>query len=381
MEFSAPLATFIKPLQNICAIASVAAANSDDISQNVVLTVKDGTLTMRATNYRIELSYTVPVSTITDGEILVLASKLRDTLSKLPQSSLVSFVCQDDGDDLTADLTVSTGQTTYKIRTRSAENFPDFDAAHEDVEQVIAIEQGKFRRIIERSLFCISQEEFREYLRGMRLEVEDDLLTVFTSDGHRMAMLETTLSKPLAGNYGVTLIRPCAAELYKILENSDEVIELSFTKNTVSTVCNGFKLSSKLLICNFPNVRSVLPRDIKSAITVNRTEMKSEISKVAVLSSKRINGVNLVFADGFLNLRSENSEHEVATSQMPINYQGTPADVTLNASYVNEVLAAMDCEEVVFNFSQPIINALITPADEGPDSKLHTRYIISRVVV
>ncbi len=380
MEFTAPLATFIKPLQNICSIAGTASTN-DDITQNVVLTVKSNTLTLRATNYRIELSYSVPVSATSEGEILVSASKLRETLSKLPQSSLVSFNCPEDEDELNSDLTLATGQTTFKIRTRSADTFPDFEAAHEEVEQVLAIEQSKLRRIIEGSIFCISQEEFREYLRGMRLEIEGDNLTVFTSDGHRMAMIETTLSRPLRDAYGVTLIRPCAAELYKILDNSEDIIELSFTKNTVTTVCNGFKLSSKLLICNFPNVRGVLPREIKTTIPVNRTELKAEISKVAVLSSKRINGVNLVFDDGFLHLRSENSEHEIATSQMAINYQGSSVDVTLNASYVNEVLSVMSSEQVIFNFSQPLINAMITPADEGPDSKLHTRYIISRVVV
>ncbi len=380
MEFSAPLASFIKPLQNIC---SIAGGNSpDDITQNVILMVKDGYLSIRATDYRIELAYKVPVSVAEEGQILVLASKLRETLSKLQANAIVTLKCTEGSDqDFASDLTVSTGSTMFRIRTRAADDFPDFENANEETEQVISIQQGRLRRIIESTIFCVSQEEFREYLRGMRLEADGSQLTVFTSDGHRMAMVETSLESPVTEFFGVTLIRPCAAELYKILENTADPVQLSFTKSNITTTCNGYKLTSKLLLCNFPNVRGVLPREIKNVIPVNRTELRSEISKVAVLSSKRINGVNLVFADGFLNLRSENSEHEVATSQMTINYQGSPVDITLNASYVNEVLGAMQSEEVKFNFSQPLINAMITPADESAASEMHTRYIISRVVV
>ena len=126
-------------------------------------------------------------------------------------------------------------------------------------------------------------------------------------------------------------------------------------------------------------MRGVLPREIGSVVPVSRAMLKSEISKVSVLSSKRVNGVNLLFTPGFLNLRAENSEHEVATSQMPINYQGQELDVTLNAAYVNEVLTAMDSEEVNFMFPNPVICVQLQPITADADVK--TTYIISRVVV
>lgn len=380
MEFTAPLASFIKPLQNVCSLASSASGN-EDLSQNVVLAVKDNTLTIRGTNYRIELSYSVEVAAVSEGEILVAANKLRDSLSKLPNAALVSFVCDQDSEDDT-DLVVKTGQTTFKIRTLSTEGFPNFDPQKEAVMQSFTVNQGKLKKLIDAVIFCISPDDFRDYLRGMRIDIKDDCLTAFGSDGHRLAMAETTVETPLPEGelFDVILPRPSVAELYKILDQGGENIELQFTKNNFSTSCNGYKLSSKLLVVsNPPNMRGVLPREIGSVVPVSRAMLKSEISKVSVLSSKRVNGVNLLFTPGFLNLRAENSEHEVATSQMPINYQGQELDVTLNAAYVNEVLTAMDSEEVNFMFPNPVICVQLQPITADADVK--TTYIISRVVV
>lgn len=375
MEFTAPLATFLKPLQNICSVAGT-SANSDDITQNILLSLKDGMLTFRGTDYRIELSYCVAVESREEGTVLVNAAKMREACSKLSMQSLVSMHTEGPAE---GELIVQSGPTVFQMRTRAADDFPSFPV--EDVQQTVSIKQKYLKNIIARSIFCISQEEFREYLRGMRMEFDQQKLTVFTSDGHRMAIVDSQVNTPLSDFYGVTLIRPGAAQLDKILEPVEDDIEISFCKNMFHTQCNGYTLKSKLLVCGYPNVRGVIPKEVRWQAPVNRAQLRQEIARVAVLSSRRINGVNMMFSDGVLNLRSENSEHEVATSEMPIDYHDDQIDITLNASYVAEVLSAIPTEEVYFNFSQPLINVMIEPKDEPEDSGVKTRYLISRVVV
>lgn len=380
MEFSAPLASFLKPLVNVCAITGGQSSTSttEDFASNVMLTVKDGYLTILGTNYKIELSYTVPVAANVEGQMLVNAAKLRETLSKIPSQQLVTFISDRNEE---GNLTIVSAQTRFQIRCRNGRDFPTFDPNNEEVEEVLCIAQSTLKRILESSIFCVSAEEFREYLRGVRFEVKGDDLTCFTSDGHRMAMIEAKLAQPIEDEFKVTLLRNCSAELLKILESTDETIELSFSRNKITTNCNGFKLTSKLLICNYPNVRGVLPKEIALSIVVDRAQLKEEISKVAVLSSKRVNGVTLLFEPEILRMRAENSEHEVATSEMMINYDGPIVEITLNASYLQDVLGAMNSQQVSFNFSKPLVNALIKPEGEPESESVHTRYIISRVVV
>ena len=276
-------------------------------------------------------------------------------------------------------MLVSSGTAQFQIRTRNVLEFPTFE--HEDVEQRIVLKQNQLKAIIDKSIFCISNEDFREYLKGMRFEVDGENVSVFTSDGHRMAVIETTLDVPLAQPLGSNLTRRCAAELTKILKDSDEPVELAFTKNSISTSCNGYTLTSKLLICGYPNVRAVIPKSIDVSVEVPRAELKNAISRVNVLSSKRVNAVNLVFADDRLNLKTENSEHEVATESLNISYNLHPIDMSLNAGYVMEVLNAISTENVRFCFANPIVSTLIEPCSNDYEYGVRTRYIISRVVV
>ena len=376
MKFTLPLVSFIKHLTQVSSVAG-SPSGKDDITQNVLISVKNNELTFKCTVYSIEMSVVIPgiADVQSEGSTTVNAAKLRDSCKNLDQSALVTF----DYDENNEVLLVSSGTAQFQIRTRNAMEFPSFE--QEDIEQKVVLKQKQLKSIIDKSIFCISNEDFREYLKGMRFEADGENISVFTSDGHRMAILETTVDTPVSQAFGSVLTRRCAAELAKILSDSEDPVELIFTKNAVSTSCNGYTLTSKLLICGYPNVRAVIPKSVDISVEVPRNNLKLAISRVNVLSSKRVNAVNLVFNNDKLNLKSENSEHEVATESLNISYNLNPIDMSLNASYVAEVLNAITTENVRFCFTNPIINTLIEPCETVDDNGVRARYIISRVVV
>ncbi len=379
MKFQAPVASFIKPLQQLSAVAG-GASNADDIAHNLLISVKDNNLFLRATDYRVELSFTTQVSMQSEGQTTVNAQKLREACARLDQSAIAMF----SYDEMEEVLTIESGSTVFKVRTRNPADFPLMD--QEDVEKSLVIQAQQLRKLIENSTFCISNEDFREYLRGMRFEVEGENLSVFTSDGHRMSINETTLPQPLDGSFGVTLIKPCATELLKTLQNSvgdDELVTLAFSKNLLTTTINNYRLTSKLLICPYPNVRAVIPRQLTVSIPVNRSLLKQSIMRVSVLSSKRVNGITLNFAPGFLSLSSENSEHETASDKISLDYAGEPFEISLNASYVLDVLNVLSQSEIVmFNFvsTTQLASTMVIPQKED-ESGVRVSYFIARVVV
>ena len=161
------------------------------------------------------------------------------------------------------------------------------------------------------------------------------------------------------------------------------MVTLEFSRNLISTTFNNFKLTSKLLICNYPNVRSVIPKEFAVNLSVEREALRQSISRVSVLSSKRINGVTLNFDKGILNLKTENAEHEVATDTIPLNYDGEPFEISLNASYVQDVLNSLSyAPEVCFLFQnvKSLANTMMQAAT-ADESGVKTGYFIARVVV
>lgn len=375
MKFLIPVQVIYKIVNQLSGVAVSSA--KDDIIQNILIKVSNNELILRATDYGVEVTTTLALvndgNSVIEGETTVNASKFSQVLSKIQNAANAIFTVVED------EMTIETDTSTFKLRTRNSKDFPVFDS--EETSQKIVISQKKLKSIIDRSSFCVSLDDFREYLKGIRLEADGDTLSVFTSDGHRMAILETKLDVPVQSFLGVSLIKKCATEIAKLLSPSDELVELSFSKNTVVTQINNTKLTSKLLVCGYPNVRAVIPK-VFSTYTVPRATTNDLISTVAILSSKRLNGVTMTFTKDKLSLRSENSEHEEANAALAISNDNDPVEISLNASYVNETLGTIRSENVNFCFAQPISNAMIeADSYDENDCGVTARYIISRVVV
>jgi DNA polymerase-3 subunit beta len=376
MKFRVLLSNLKKQLDEVAGIAGT-APNKEDITQNILINVSENMLNLKATNYNIELKTIIPLDDIeSDGEITVNANKLRDTLSNLDINSVVSITLDEDKNV----LVISDGNTSFEIRTRSSIDFPSFEL--EDIEQEISIKQCLLKSIIDSSVFCVSNEDFRDYLKGIRFELNGSKLEIFTSDGHRMAILETQLANQTSsGSFGAIITKKCAAQLSKILNDSGESeVVLKFTKNAVRTSCNNFSLASKLINCGYPNVRTVIPKSIDTTISIPRVTFNKLIQQVSVLSSKRVNGVSFSFGNGKVDLRSENSEHEVATASLVLPDAQTPIEISLNGQYVRDVLNVIKTDNVLFCFSQPMLNVLIK-SDSSDNNELNASYIISKVVV
>ena len=378
MKFSVLLSSLKKPLEEVSSIAG-AAPNKEDITQNILMNVTENLLTLRATNYNIELKTVIPVTEVfSEGEITVNANKLKETLSSLDLNSTISFNLDEDKNV----LVISTGITSFEIRTRSSIDFPSFEV--EDIEQEIVLKQSKLKQIIESSIFCVSNEDFRDYLKGIRIELNGNKLEVFTSDGHRMAILETMLENqdPNTGSFAAIITKRCAAQLKSLLSDGPESeVVLKFTKNALLTSFNNYSLASKLIKCNYPNVRAVIPKVIDTTISIPKAEFFKLIKQVSTLSSKRVNGVTFNFGDGKVLLRSENSEHENANSVLVLPNAQTPIETSLNAQYLIEVLGVIKSDNVLFCFSQPMVHVLIKPDTNDNNDGLMSCYIISKVVV
>ena len=376
MKFSITLSSISKQLSEVASIAC-SAPNKEDITQNILINVTGNELTFKATNYNIELQTKIPVmDVVSEGETTVNAVKLKDTLANLDINSDVVFELANEK------LIISNSSVSFEIRARSSKDFPSFEI--DNIVQSIVLKQKQLKNIIDSSSFCVSNEDFRDYLKGVRFELNGTKLEIFTSDGHRMAILETNLDnqEPTIAPFGAILTKRCATQLSKILDdNGESEVTLSFTKNAVLTTCNSYSLVSRRIICGYPNVRTVIPRTIDTQLSIPRESFSNLIKQVSVLSSKRINGVTFNFGNGKVDLRCENSEHEVATASLDLPDAQTPIEISLNSQYVREVLNVLKSENVLFCFSQPMAQVMIKPDTEENEFGIKSSYIISKVVV
>ncbi|HIV54648.1 MAG TPA: DNA polymerase III subunit beta [Candidatus Anaerobiospirillum stercoravium] len=386
MKFTVPVQTIIDPITRVADICVSNSSNPDDLAQFLMLDVKKDAITMTGTDGAVQLKAVIPLpegACESEGSFLMMADRASDFFKVLGSNDDVSLELKPD-DDL---LQIFSAQNDYSMRVRPVpedNSFPLFALEEEEAPKFIEIEENKLRYMLDKAVFCVSRDNYRDYLKGVRFEIENTELSIFALDGHRMAAVQTQLENPPEGEVKFLMTLRGVTELQKLLSNNqDTKIKLAVTENFIYTQINCYTIVNRLLKCKYPNVRGVLPKDCAPELHIPLEELKLNVKRVALFSNKRLNLVNFTFTHNLLTLNTQNSEHETGKAIIPIDYPDETGhrESNLNYDYVREILNATDTDEVVFCFAPPYSNTQIRPKDEVNEMGVRIRYVVSHIMV
>ena len=393
VTFTVPVKLIAAPLTQVAGVCNKRPSNPADLTSNIKLDVTKDALSLTGRDGDVQLTATLPftkdngASCEQEGSFLVDAVKLSTFIKALSPAETITFSLPDD--DTRLAITTNTGSSDFKLQTvvlKDGLTFPPFTDS-EDVKPVsFAIEEHKLRYILDKSIFCVSVENYRDYLKGVRFEANGNELKVYALDGHRMAALETTLAKAVDGENNeakfLTTLRG-TTELHKLLSNSrKEPITLTVGHNVLTTQVGMYALSMRLLTVKYPNVAAVLPKQVSEA-RVPTAELKDAVNRVALFSDKRLSKVALTFAHNQLTLQAQNSDRE--TARAVIDYldfaPSKPVEVNLNADYVKAFLQNIATPEVVFGLTPENNNTQIAEHNQWADIGVRLRYVVSHIMI
>ena len=80
-------------------------------------------------------------------------------------------------------MNISLSSGKYSITTLPSEDFPVFDVASENTEFTIL--GSVLRNLINKTSFAMGNQDWRHYLNGMYLSIDDNKITAVTTDAHR----------------------------------------------------------------------------------------------------------------------------------------------------------------------------------------------------
>ena len=389
MKFTVPVQTIIDPVTRVANICTANSnGNPDDMTLFVLFKVTRESLTLTGSDNNVQLKAVIPLpegACESEGSFLMQASKANDFFKVLGSGDDVCIELNAENEQ----INIASGSARFSLRVRLLQDeasFPTFenDESAQEEASNFSIEEKKLRFMIDKSLFCVSRENFREYLKGVRFELKDNEMAVFALDGHRMAAIETTLANPVSKEMQFSMTLRGVTELQKLLiASSDTMLDISVTDSIISTSVGVFTISNRLLKCKYPNVRGVLPRQCEPEVRVELSNLKTYVKRVALFSNKRFNHINLTFEYNSLGIHSQNSDHEIGSAHIPIDFpeQDAHREVNLNSDYLKEFLGAIETDNVVFGFSPPYNNTMLRPDEEINEIGVRVRYVVSHIVV
>jgi DNA polymerase-3 subunit beta len=366
MKLKADRATLMKSLAHVQNV--VEKRNTIPILANVLLNVRDGRLTIAATDLEISLIEEVPAQTSRDGAITVPASTLFEIVRRQPDNAQIEL--DHPGGD--AQLSLRAGRYVTSLVALGVDEFPKLDAGK--LSHTFSLSALDLRSLIDRTKFAISTEETRYYLNGIYLhaaEVDGDFfLRAVATDGHRLARVERPLPEGAKGMPGVIVPRKTVNELRKLLDEVSEDVQIALSETRIQFTIGTLRLTSKLIDGTFPDYERVIPRGNDKVLRVKRKNFSDAVSRVSAISSERHRPVKLSLARDLLVISAASPEQGTASEELDsdlITYEFGPLEIGFQARYLNDVTDQIeDQDDVEFVFADGAAPTLVRdPNDQG----------------
>lgn len=336
---------------------------ADASHHQVQLTAFDLSLGIRAT---------FPAQVSESGTLTLPAKLLNDIVSRLPDGE-VSLSCDQESlgqGDALATLTAATGR--FQIRSMDAEEFPELPTIQDGTKLMlpaIALSEG-----LKGVLFAASIDETKQVLTGVHLTHKADTLEFAATDGHRLALVETSdqaeendsedskLPMPELEDFALTIPAKALRELERMLTSANESdwVALHLDETQVIFELNDQRLTSRKLEGAYPAYHQLIPSQFNRQVTLERRNLVSSIERVAVLADQKNNIVKFrLDATGQkLHLSVEAQDVGSGDESLTAQVTGDNLEIAFNVKYLTEGLKALPSNEIQMQLNesnQPVI--------------------------
>lgn len=348
--------TLLRPLQVVSGI--VERRHTLPILANILIRKDGERVSFLSTD--IEVQITTHANVGSGSEIAattVAARKLLDILRALP-----------DGDDVALSLankrmTVQSGKSRFALQTLAAEEFPTVAQA-EQYSATVTLPQKTLKHLFNMVHFAMAQQDIRYYLNGLLLVVDGKNVIAVATDGHRLAFCQVEVDEEFP-RQEVIIPRKTIIELQRLLEESDEPVQLDIAGNQVRLTFADIELVSKLVEGKFPDYTRVIPKGYRNDFTIDRDRLLRSLQRAAIMTSDKFKGVRCVISPGSMKISSTNADQEEAVDELEIDYGGDSIDIGFNVSYLLDVLNNLKCDNVNIALGDANSSALITIPDNA----------------
>ncbi|MCH8926637.1 MAG: DNA polymerase III subunit beta [Proteobacteria bacterium] len=340
MKLTIERAALLKTLAHVQ--SAVERRNTIPILSNVLIDVSEGNLALTATDMDLTIVDAVPVEMAEPGATTAPVHTLYDIVRKLPEGAQVEISTGGDG----SQITIESGRSVFTLATLPKEDFPSAGAA--DLPHAFTLQPGELRNLIDRTRFAISTEETRYYLNGIYLhaaKTDDlDVLRAVATDGHRLARFEMPLPDGASDMPGVIVPRKTVGELRKLVDETDQPVDVALSDTKIRFSFDATVLSSKLIDGTFPDYQRVIPVGNDKIVKVNCRDFADAVDRVSTISSEKSRAVKLVIEDGSIRLSATSPENGTATEDVPISYAGPQIEIGFNSSYLLDIARQIEGE-------------------------------------
>jgi DNA polymerase-3 subunit beta len=346
-------------------------------------------LTLSSFDYDVSAQASVPVVAEEEGTILVSGRLLAEITRSLPARPVEISA---DG----ARATLTCGSATFTLLTMPVEDYPTLP----DMPPAAgSVGSDAFASAVSQSATAAARDDTLPGLTGVRIEIENDTLTLVSTDRYRLAVRELRWN-PVRPGLSASVLVPARALLdtaRALTSGAEVLIALGLPgeggqagEGMIGFEGGGRRTTTRLLGGEFPPYRALLPGN-PTAVGELATAPFSEAVKRVALVAERNTALRVSFSPGQAVLEAGTGDEAQATEVLEASYefQGDPdgaqadadgfqpegLEVAFNPQYLLDGLSAIDSDTARLAFTRPGKAVLIT-GKPGPEGENDFRYLL-----
>ncbi|QCI20763.1 DNA polymerase III subunit beta [Buchnera aphidicola (Hyperomyzus lactucae)] len=352
MKFKIKNTILIKHLQKINRLLT--KNTSFPILENILITIKDGILSLTTTNLEIELISNIKISNNNiSGSTTIAGRKLLDICRNSLELSNIKMHLKKNK------MHIISHNSIYILTTLPSDNFPNNNDFYHVSEFYIS--SNILKKMIEKTQFSMGKQDVRYYLNGMLLEKKGAFFYAVATDGYRLAIAQTFLKEDIIP-FSIVVPRKGIVELYRLLNVQPQLIRILIGKNNIRIYIEELIFTAQLIEGEYPDYQSVLLKIKNNPIVFNSKLLKQSLSRAAILSHEKFCGIEMHIRNGQFTVLSDNQEEETAQDTFMINYSGNKVEISINVYYILDILNSITSENI-FLYINDINNSIQIEAE------------------
>ncbi len=372
MKFTIHREQFVQSVQHVS--KAISSRTTIPILTGIKIDATDEGVTLTGSDSDISIECFIPkeddeneyVEIEEEGSIVLQAKVFADIVKKLPENK-IELTVQDQ-----FATTLKSGSSVFNLNGLDPEEYPRLPQIEED--SVFKLPTDLLKNIIRQTVFAVSTVETRPVLTGVHWQIEDGELTCTSTDSHRLAVRKAKAETNTDDLQFSNVIIPgrSLSELSKILDDSDEWIDIIVTENQILFKAKNILFFSRLLDGNYPATSNMIPNTSKTGLKLD-TKVLLQATERALLLSRdgKNNVVNMkTMENGQVEITSITPEVGKVTEDLQsIELTGEELRISFNGKNLIDALKVVDSSEIHVTFTGAMSPFVLKPVDH--DNTLH----------
>ena len=324
-------------------------------SKKLVLTASDNDITIQTF---INCDDEDIIKVKEEGSIIIQGKYISDIVRKLPDKYINIEVV----DELK--ILIYTENSEFNLNGISESEYPNIDLG--ESKSHIELSPSVLKEIVNQTAFATSIDENKAILNGINFNITGDMLECNATDSYRLARKVIKLEKSSKENQNIVIPSRNLVEFTRIIDDSDEMIEIHIFNNKILFKYQNLLFQSRLINGTYPNTSNLLPKDYLVKLHFNINQFYDVVDRVSILTSdKDKNTVTLETDGNNLIMKSSSAEIGRVEEKMTITKdQDIDVKVSFSSKYMMDALKSFNTETVELHFVGEIKPILLKSSED-----------------